>query len=64
MTFGPKCVIDEFYQIFHFILNKLDGGSEVTAEICLEYIKDTKLKYLNFNNSVLDFLEAKTPTIR
>lgn len=64
MTFGPKCVIDEFYQIFHFALNKLRDGQQVTSEMCFEFINDHKIRYLNFENEILDFLEAKTAAIR
>lgn len=64
MTFGPKCVIDEFYKLFHFILGNLRDNQEVTVEMCLQFIHDHRIKYINFENEVLDFLEAKTTAIR
>jgi hypothetical protein len=57
-------VIDEFYEIFHFILSKLRDEQEVSVEMCLGYIQDYELRYINFENEVLEFLEAKTSAIK
>lgn len=32
--------------------------------MCLQFMKDFRLKYINFENEVLEFLEAKTSLIR
>lgn len=53
MTFGPKCVIDEFYLLFHYILTKIYDKQEITVEMCFDFIRDHKLRYINFENEVL-----------
>lgn len=39
MSYGPKCVVDELFQLFHFILNKLESQGNITPEFCLSYMK-------------------------
>ena len=55
-------MIEEYYRLFHFIIGKFQDGFEPDVEMCLDFIKGSKIHYLNFDNEVLDFLEAKTPS--
>lgn len=64
LTFGPACVIKEFFSLFHFIIGKWNDGVEPDVELCLNYIKCSNIVFLNFDNEVLEFLEAKTLSIR
>lgn len=32
--------------------------------MCLDFMHNHKIRYINFENEVLDFLEAKTTSIR
>ena len=57
-------MIDEFYDLFHHILDELKEKGEVTVEGCVDFISTKNFKYINFDNIVLDFLEAKNTGIR
>lgn len=61
LTFGPACVVDEFYLLFRFVL---DLPAEPTPALCLKFIADQGFKFLNFNCGVLELLEVKTPEKR
>ena len=36
---APRCVMQDFYQLFHFIISKWQDGIEPTTVACLDYLK-------------------------